>query len=327
MSEPSVTIIIVNYNSGDRLAACLDHLNAQSDQDFQVIVIDNASSDGSQSAAKARDRVTLMSSPSNLGFAAGNNAAVKAATSPWLAFLNPDAYPAPDWIKQFKRAREKYPEIKAFGSTQIDAAHRDTLDGVGDVCHGFGLYYRGGFGAAVTSTPPDGYVFSPCAAAAFYRRDIFNALGGFDERFFCYGEDIDLGFRLIHAGERAIQLHDAIVYHEGSGVTGRRSDFSIYHGVRNRLWVFRKNLPDTVYYTLLPLHAVVNLAMLVKSVVAGEGRAYWRGLRDGLASMKEMRRAGRNILSKSTLSSADLLQLLTWSPLRLLRRSADVRKL
>ena len=325
MNVPFVTVIIVNYNSGERLARCLSHLAAQAFSDFEVLVVDNASSDGSEEIAPVADLdVRLLRAGANIGFAAANNFAVRESKSEWLAFLNPDAYARPDWLSEFRKAVDQYPEFDAFGSTQIDAGDHEKLDGAGDVVHALGLYYRGGYGWSVNAAPESGLCASPCAAAAFYRRSVFEDLGGFDERFFCYGEDVDLGFRLWRSGRRAMQLRDAIVEHEGSGVTGRRSDFSIYHGTRNRLWLFQKNLPMLMRIGLSPIHFFVNLAMLFRSALNGEGGAYWRGWRDGRAGMRNFRRSAAIRSGGSNLATA--ASLLTWSPLKLLQRAPDVRR-
>lgn len=324
MSAPFVTVVIVNYNSGGRLAKCLDCLMRQTFQDFETIVIDNGSTDGSAKPLKqAEIDIRLVEAGANLGFAAANNLAVKEAKGAWLAFLNPDAYALPNWLEVFARAVEAYPDIDAFGSAQLDAKDQSRIDGAGDVCHALGLYYRGHFGWPAAKFPRDGECFSPCAAAAFYRRTVFENLGGFDERFFCYGEDVDLGFRLRLSGGRAVQLARAKVLHEGSGVTGRDSDFSIYYGTRNRLWVYYKNIPFTALLLLTPIHVLTNGVMLARAALSGKGAAYWRGLRDGLKA-KALFKKEKGAAEKK-LGAGAVLSLLTWSPIKLMRRGADIR--
>jgi len=323
---PYVSVIIVNYNSGARLEKCLAHLAAQTFTDFETIVVDNASTDGSaQAVAGAGFRVELIEAGKNLGFAAANNLAVKSVRSEWVAFLNPDAYAAPDWLDAFAAGVRKYPGIGVFGSTQLCADNPATLDGAGDVCHALGLYFRGLVGRAVEHAPGDGECFSACAAAAFFRRDVFETLGGFDERFFCYGEDIDLGFRHRLSGGRAVHLRGAIVLHEGSGVTGRHSEFSTFYGVRNRLWVYYKNLPATALIALAPVHIGVNLVMLARSAMIGRAGAHWRGLRDGVAGFGRLKQARAKIQNERMISTIAILQSMTWSPLKLWTRSADIR--
>lgn len=326
MSTPFVSVIIVNYNSGARLGKCLTHLAAQSFSDFETIIVDNGSADGSMAAvAQVAIPAHVIEAGANLGFAAANNLAEKEARGAWLAFLNPDAYAHSDWLKEFKNGAERYASVDAFGSAQYDAKDEMRIDGAGDVCHGFGLYYRGHFGCNARNFPEEGECFSPCAAAAFYRREIFERLSGFDERFFCYGEDVDLGFRLRLAGGRAVQLRKAKVFHEGSGVTGRDSDFSIYYGVRNRLWVYYKNIPSAALYLLAPIHIAVNFVMLLRAIAAGQGDAYWRGLRDGFSGLAVFQKEKRALAGKHKLSTGGILRALTWSPLKLIRRGADIR--
>ena len=187
--SPAVTVIIVNFNSGDRLARCLRHLAAQTSKNFDVIVFDNASSDGSERAAETDTPggpiVRLMRSEDNIGFAAGNNRASTEASGEWLAFLNPDAYADPDWIEQLLSGAERHAGVEVFGSTQLNADAPDIIDGAGDVYHAFGVPYRGGFGWPAEKLPGgDRECFAPCAAAALFRRSTFEALGGFEETFF-----------------------------------------------------------------------------------------------------------------------------------------------
>lgn len=326
MSTPAVTVVIVNFNAGARLKKCLDHLAAQTFRAFEVIVIDNASTDGSLAEAeKSAQAFRLIEAGANLGFAAANNRAVKDARGALLAFLNPDAYPFPDWLAELIAAAERYPGVEAFGSTQLNAADPSRIDGAGDVFHVFGIPYRGHFGWPAAALPPEGECFAPCAAAALYRRRTFEELGGFDERFFCYGEDVDLGFRLRLAGGRVVQVRAARVLHEGSGVTGRYSDFTVYHGNRNSIWTTYKNMPGAIYWPLFPLHVAVNLYFLARAFSIGAGRAYWRALRDGFGRLGEFSGDRRRLQRARKASLGDLAQALAWSPLKVSRRAAVIR--
>ncbi len=323
---PQISVLIINYNSGDRLMRCLAHLEAQTFTDFEVIVVDNNSNDGSESTVeKSPLKPTLIRAGNNLGFAQGNNLGAMSATGEWLAFLNPDAYADPDWLTELIDATNRYPDVDAFGSTQIDAANPEMVDGAGDVYHAFGIPYRGHFGQPFATLPPEGEVFAPCAAAALYRRKTFDALDGFDERFFCYGEDVDLGFRLRLAGGRCIQVASAHVHHEGSGVTGRHSDFTIYYGNRNRIWTFYKNMPGVLFWSLLPFHITANLGLLIRMQINGLGKPYWRALCDGVSGLGPLRKSRQRIQKTRHASINEIARALTWSPFKMLRRAADVR--
>ena len=258
-----VAVIIVNWNAGALLARCLDHLSRQTLPPRRVYVVDNASSDGScDRLAVEFPHVELIRAERNLGFAAANNLAAKRAEGcDWIALLNPDAFPAPGWLEALMRAAARRPEFSFFGSRMLMADEPTRLDGVGDAYHVSGLVWREGHGAPA----PGNYVeereiFSPCAAAALYRREAFLGAGGFDEDYFCYVEDVDLGFRLRLFGHRCLYVPDSVVAHKGSALTGRRSDFSIYHGHRNLVWTFVKNFPGPWLWVYLPLHLVLNLA-------------------------------------------------------------------
>lgn len=326
MTALAATIIIVNYNAGARLRAVLDHLAGQSFRDFEAVVVDNASTDNSLELARgSMQRFTLLQPGANLGFAAANNLAAKAARGTFLVFLNPDAYPEPSWLAELMAASERHPGADAFGSTQLDAADSSRIDGAGDVFHVFGIPYRGHFGWPASLLPPEGECFAPCAAAAMYRRAAFEALGGFDERFFCYCEDVDLGFRLRIAGGRSVQVASARVRHEGSGISGRTSDFTVYHGHRNRIWTTFKNMPGEIYWPMLPAHAAVNLYLLLRAFSNGTGRAYARALRDGLLGLPGLAAARREIQKSRRADLKTIARALVWSPAKVSRREAVLR--
>ena len=321
-----VTVIIVNYNSGERLRRCLEALAVQTFKNFETIIIDNASEDGSRAAAETSDdAVKLIRSETNLGFAAANNLGAGHARGRWLATLNPDAYPQPEWLENLLGATTRHPQAAAFGSTQITDANPQILDGAGDVFHMLGIPYRGHFGRNIEALPPEGECFAPCAAAALYRRDVFDAVGGFDERYFCYCEDVDIGFRIRLAGWSAIQVPTAKVAHEGSGVTGRYSDFTVYHGNRNRIWTAYKNIPGALYWALFPVQLAANTYFLVRAAMNGMGRPYWRALVDGYKALPSFGAARRQIQKGRKISMIDAARAMTWSPLKLMQRAADIR--
>lgn len=321
-----VLVIIVNYNSGSRVKRTLAALEEQSFRDFEVVVFDNASSDGSAEGLAASFPLRLVRHGTNIGFAAANNRAAEGTSADYLAFLNPDAYPEPDWLEQLMAATRRYGDVAAFGSTQLSAENPSILDGAGDAYHVFGVPWRGGFGWPVAALPPEGECFAPCAAAALYRRPDFEALGGFDESFFCYGEDVDLGFRLRLHGRRAIQVAAARVLHEGSAITGRRSDFTIFHGHRNRIWTYVKNMPGPLLLIGLPFHLMVNLYLLGRFTLLGSGLAYLRALFAAARGLPRILGERRKISRSRKARLSEIARALAWSPLKLMRRKPDVRR-
>lgn len=267
---PKVSVIVVAYNSGKWIEQCIASIKSQSMADFECFVIDNDSTDGSfDNAHDIDDRFKIIHMDKNLGFAAANNFAAQKARAPWLALLNPDAFAEPDWLEHLLKATSKTNNVTMVGSTQYMATEPDKFDGLGDYYHLSGLAWRGGFLHPIA--PVDWHeAFGPCAAAALYHRKTFLHIGGFDESFFCYHEDVDIAYRMRLIGGNAVQSPDAKVHHVSSGVCGRASEFAVYHGTRNRIWTFCKNTPWILMPILLPIHFAMCMFML-----------FWAGIRIG----------------------------------------------
>jgi GT2 family glycosyltransferase len=296
-----VTVVIVNWNGERFLDRCLSALLAQTVIPNEIILVDNASSDASLDIVRRYTSVRVLPQNDNLGFARGNNLAIEAvaAESQWIALLNPDAFPDPHWLEALLGAARDYPAFDVFGSKLVMAADPAVVDGAGDAYHISGLVWRLGHGASVSSFPDHACeVFSPCAAAALYRRSVFVKVGGFDETFFCYVEDVDLGFRLRLAGHRCLLVHDSVAHHVGSGTTGgQHSVFALYHGHRNLVWTFVKNMPGMLFWLLLPLHVLMNLVTILWFALKGYGGVILRAKQDALLGLPEMWRKRKIVQS------------------------------
>ena len=285
--KPSVAVIIVNFNGGKLIERCLGALAAQTYQNFQTVVVDNASTDGSTETILANfPDVKLIQAACNLGFAAGNNLGLKyAGNAQWIALLNPDAYAAPDWLEHFLAATFQS-KFDFFGCRMRLANTPEYLDGTGDMYHTSGVAWRRDHGVlAIESTSVAGEIFAPCAAAALYRREDLDAVGGLDESFFCYFEDIDLAFRLRLLGKRCAYVPDAMVDHVSSGITGKRSDFATYHGHRNMVWTYFKDMPTPLFWFYLPLHIAANLIGICICAARGQLGVVLRSKKDALLGL------------------------------------------
>lgn len=280
----------------------------------EIILVDNASSDGSVEIVQRFPVVRLTVQDQNVGFARGNNLAIKAACSEseWIALLNPDAFAEPRWLETLLLAAKSNPEFDVFGSKLVTAIDPMVLDGSGDAYHMSGLVWRMGHGApAPVAAEHEREVFSPCAAAALYRRSAVHTIGGFDEDYFCYVEDVDLGFRLRLAGYRSLYVPLSVAYHVGSGSTGgQHSDFSVYHGHRNLVWTFVKDMPGLLFWLLLPLHVALNLASLIGFALRGQGRVIWRAKRDAVLGLPKMWRKRQQIQKTRRASIEAIWQML-----------------
>lgn len=323
-----ISVHIVAYRSRDTIGRCLAALEAQTVRPAEVLVLENGSPEAERvEASDLPDGVRFIESETNLGFAAGNNRLVEASSGRWLAFLNPDAFARPDWIEQLQAAIRRYPDVALFGSTQYSAERPDRLDGAGDVYHAAGLAYRAGYLRPASLLPGEGEVFGPCGAAAMVRRDVFETLNGFDESFFCYNEDVDLAFRARLLGHRAVQLRDAAVDHMGYASSGRRSEFATYHGVRNRVWVFLRDMPGWLFPVLAPVHLAANLALWAAAARQGQFGLYGRALRDALADWPRIMRERRQLQARRTIRPSQLARMMSWDSRALLTRAPDIRPL
>src|SRR2546430_6048747 len=159
----SVAVVIVNWNSGGHLDRALSALSRQTVRPARMIVVDNASSDGSADGLEGRHPgVEVIHAGANLGFAAGNNLGVRAADGcEWVALLNPDAFPEPDWLEQLLDAAHAHPEYSFFGSRLVMADDSGRLDGTGDIVHTSGMAWRRDHGAPTSRTRAGHEVFAP----------------------------------------------------------------------------------------------------------------------------------------------------------------------
>ena len=288
---------------------CLNGLLAQTKAAHRILVVDNNSTDGSPDKVKsAYPAVELLELDENLGFAGGNNKGFELlADCDWIALLNPDAIPFPNWIENIEFAILNSPQTDVFACCLVDAKNENVFDGTGDVFHVCGLSWRRHHGLEISSqTLGDDPVFSPCGAASVYRKTLIDRVHGFDESYFCYNEDVDMMFRMRLTGASCEYLESALVRHVGSGITGRNSDFAIYHGHRNLVWTFLKNMPGWMLLFYLPQHLILNLVTLTHYILTGRGRIIFRAKWHAVLGVREALRKRRSIQSTRTISPGSI---------------------
>ncbi len=311
-NHPKIAVIIVNYNGGELLLKCLNHLAKQTIPAHSIYVVDNASHDNSIAVCEsAFPNVIFIKNDKNVGFAAGNNIAAKLATDcDWLAFLNPDAFAAPDWLEQHINAIKKYPEYDIFGCRMRDANRPELLDGTADIYHISGLAWRRDHQIANNERNQFEEIFAACAAAALCKRDAFIQAGGFDEDYFCYFEDVDLGFRLRLFGHRCLYVPTAVVDHMGSAITGKTSNFQVYHGHRNMVWTYIKNMPTFLFWFYLPMHLFMTLVMLGVCLKRGQAKIYIKAKWDAIKNIRKIWAKRTEIQKHKTATNASLRKLM-----------------
>jgi len=329
MPLPVLSIVMVSWNSAAHLPRCLDALLAQTYRGFEVILIDNGSQDSALDGLREKYPeldLQIQKLKNNLGFAVANNMGAQLARGQWLALLNTDAFPDPDWLECLVEAAKNHPNA-FFSSRQIQANNPGYLDGEGDVYHVSGLAWRNKFASPVYPLIVPQEVFSACAAAAFYPRQAFLDAGGFDGDYFSYHEDVDLGFRLRLRGLRCLLIPQAVVHHIGSASTGNRSDFSVYYGHRNLVWNYFKDMPSPLFWLYLPLHGLMNFINLIYFTIRGQGRVIWRAKLDAFLGLPAILKKRRVVQCDRQVSSAEIHRVMSrnwWAPfLTFLRRKGE----
>ena len=311
---PLISIVIVYWNNAEYLPRCLDCLSLQTLRDFEIILIDNGSLDNGTNGLEQKYPsfdLHLERLIANLGFAAANNLGAQLARGKWLVLLNADAFPEPNWLEKLIAASEAYPKFASFSSRQLQANNPQLLDGAGDAYHVSGLAWRIGLGY-----PADRYgldfteLFSPCAAAAMYLREAFLDTDGFDEDFFSYFEDVDLGFRLQLKGYSCLYVPDAVVHHIGSATFGERSDFAFYYSHRNLIWTFVKNMPSSMFWRYLPAHLLANLIYVAYYTLRGRGKVLWQAKWDALKGLLKVIRKRQEIQRDIRVMTTDLKRVI-----------------
>ncbi len=255
VARPLVSAVVVNWNGIDCIDACLASLLCQTWPALEIIVVDNGSTDGSRELVRSRygSRITLVESPVNLGFAGGNNLALRVAKGPYVVLLNNDAVAEPEWVGALVHGAEADPRIGMCASKILMLGGNGLIDSAGL------LMSADGIGRGRGRLEPDGEAYAhaedaliPSGCAALYRRAMLDEIGFFDEDFFAYCEDADLGLRGRVAGWRCRYVPTAVVHHAYSRSTAPYSTFKAFHVERNRCFVLLKCFPVGAIAASLP---------------------------------------------------------------------------
>jgi GT2 family glycosyltransferase len=244
VSFPKVTVVIPNWNGGAWLPGCLEGVFAQDFRDFTVVLVDNGSTDNSLDfVRRSYPQVQVLSFAENRGFAVAVNAGMRASQSEYIAFLNTDTCPRRGWLSSLVEAMDNSPpEVGCLASKMLVMPDPGVVDDAGDLFSWYGAAQKRGHGQPASEFAQVAEVFSPCAGAALYRRYFLEELGGFDERFFAYLEDVDLGLRGRLRGYLCLYVPTAEVLHQGHGA-GIPQGWYVRLVTRNRLMLLAKNIP------------------------------------------------------------------------------------
>ena len=270
---PQASIVILNWNGKHLLERCLPLVLDQAfDGDYEVVLLDNGSIDGSAAwVAATYPALRLIRSERNLGFAQGNNEAIRTTESTYIATLNNDAAPDRNWLSELIRAIELAPQVGMCASKMVCEDDPSIMDACGiDVDRaGIGWDRYSGERERIQEIAPYP-IFGPCAGAALYRREMLDQIGLFDPDYFAYYEDVDLAWRAQHAGWKCLYVPSARVTHRHSSTGREGSPFKGYHLGRNKVWTLIKNYPWPEWLVYLPLILAYDTAAWMYALLHGD---------------------------------------------------------
>lgn len=279
-----VSVIIPNYNGECFLKECLEALKRQTFDDMEVILVDNASTDDSVRLAKELyQEIRVIELDDNTGFAYAVNRGIEAAKGEYVLLLNNDTIVFPNFVKnQYKMIKGK-PDVFSCSALMIQNQNHELVDDAGDELAVLGWGFAPDRDKPVSGCGVPHEVFSSCAGAAIYRKAVFDEIGLFDESFFAYLEDMDVGYRARLAGYRNLYNPYAKVYHLGSASSGSRHNaFKVELSARNSMYMMKKNMPVWQYILNLPFIVAgiaIKTVYFAKKGIAG---AYIRGIYRGI---------------------------------------------
>ena len=313
------TIVIPNYNGIEYIEQCLESIYAGTVPRVEVIVVDNASADGSAEIVERKfPQARLIKNSENTGFSAAVNQGIEESDTPYVILLNNDTKVDKTFVRELERVLDNDREKKVFSASAklVSLYDKEKTDDAGDFYCALGWAFARGKGKNPAFYNKDCEIFASCAGGAIYRRELLSPekVGLFDEEHFAYLEDIDIGYRARLHGYKNMFAANAIVYHAGSATSGSRYNaFKTKLASRNSVYIAYKNMP--------PLQIVVNMPFLaagffVKSLFfakKGLGKEYVSGLINGVKlSRSPAGRAHKQKFCKKRLGNYIKIQFELW---------------
>ena len=280
-----VSVIIPNFNGIAFLDSVLGRLEGQTLKNFEVILGDNGSADGSCSFVSANyPWVHIIELPDNFGFCRAVNEGIKAAKAPYVLLLNNDTEVKEDFVEQMLLAIRRHKNAFSCAARMVQYHDRDKLDDAGNYYCALGWSFARGKGKNIDLYQKEEKIFSACGGAAIYRKKIMEKIGYFDEEHFAYLEDTDIGYRARIYGYENWYAPDAVVYHVGSGTSGSRyNHFKTRYSSRNNIYLIYKNMPLLQIILNLPFLAAGFLIKFLFFALKGMGKEYLAGIKNGFS--------------------------------------------
>jgi len=296
-----ISVIVLNYNGKGFLDGCLSSLASQTYSDFEVIVVDNGSRDGSPEYIEENyPWVRLAKNDENLGFAGGTNVGIRAAKGKFIITLNNDSMADRRFIEELIKPMAD-PEVGVCAAKMLFPDGRINSAGI-CISRSGAAWDRGMFEPDRGQYEFVEEVFGACAGAALYRREMLDEIGLFDEDFFLYLEDVDLAFRARLAGWKCLYVPGARVIHHHGGTAGVGSDLAVYYGNRNIVWYPIKDFPFRLLITSLPFIVARNLAVIPYYALRGQGGVILKSKLDALKGVVKMMEKRKDVVRRADYS-------------------------
>lgn len=291
MGKIDISIIIPNYNGAKYLEPCLESIYAQDYLDYEIIIIDNHSTDSDYKWLENYGEIKFKRLDQNYGFSRAVNEGIKMAQGKYVLLLNNDTVLCKDFLSKMYQAMEKDEKIFSISSKMIQYYNKDLIDDAGDEYTILGWAYKRGDGKSVHKYEKQEQVFSSCAGAALYRKAVFEEIGYFDETFFAYLEDVDVSYRGNIYGYKNIYLPAAKVYHIGSATSGSKyNSFKVKLAARNNIYVPYKNMPLLQLIINSPFLIMGYLIKWIWFRQKGFGQDYIKGIDEAIYGLKSIKR-------------------------------------
>lgn len=279
-----VSVVIPNYNGIAFLDGVLSSLETQTLKNYEVILVDNGSSDGSCSFAAANyPWVKIIELSDNFGFCRAVNEGIHAADADYVLLLNNDTEVEADFLEEMVASISRHKKAFSCAAKMVQYHDRDKLDDAGNYYCALGWSYARGKGKDIHTYDKEEKIFAACAGAAIYRKQVMEEIGYFDEEHFAYLEDTDIGYRARIFGYENWYAPKAVVYHVGSGTSGSRyNQFKTRYSSRNNVYLIYKNMPLLQIILNIPFLAAGFGVKLLFFTLKGMGKEYLAGIKNGM---------------------------------------------
>lgn len=288
------SIIIPNLNGEgwleDSIRSCI---NQKFNDEYEIIIIDNGSKDKSmdiiKKCAEDFENFVIIAYDENTGFDYAVNQGIERSNAEYAVLFNNDAFAEPDWLQNLVDVADSDPKVFSVGSLMVQHYNRHLADDAGDYVPLFGWTCKRGDGLSKDRYKKQERIFSACGGAALYRKSILNEIGTFDESFFAYGEDVDIGWRANNAGYKNIFCPEAVCYHICSATTGGRyNDFKSIQSGKNTLLLLYKNQPLLMLIINFPFMLIGFLPKVLMFYMRGYGKPFMKGTKMAFSMFKDV---------------------------------------